>query len=307
MAVVCVEAPWMDLDLSMYPSFVSSFYSYAGPGRWTKILGYGRGHVVEKRGARLCCRGPGCSAGLLYYLSGRWCLESCRIPALGSGGHTLLYPGLVVAAAQPRDRLLAAAAVALSWRTRYATNVRRWMRIVFDGAVDEETGEVDIGRAVESARQLPSPQPRRLARLLPALAEALGDWGGPAALRRRLLELPGVGPKTADAILLFTGASSSVAPGDVHLQRFAAEVLGLRGLRLASRDMCLRGGAWCPMCQLRAKCLQGRIVEAYGGAAGLVQTTAYVYGSLGTGDWRARLRRLLGRFYTSSGGTSPGR
>jgi hypothetical protein len=181
------------------------------------------------------------------------------------------------------------------------------MRIVFDGAVDEETGEVDIGRAVERAERLPSPQPRRLARLLPALAEALEDWGDPAALRRRLLELPGVGPKTADAILLFTGASSAVAPGDVHLQRFAAEVLGLRGLRPASKDMCLRGGAWCPVCPLRAGCLQGRIVEVYGSAAGLVQTAAYVYGSLGAGDWRARLRRLLERFYTSSGGTSPGR
>ena len=305
---LCMDVAWLDLDLSMYPSFVSSLYSYAEPGRWIKILGYGRGHVLVKRGPLLCCEGPGCGTEMLHYLSGRWCLDVCRRGLLSRALPLReYYPGLVVAAAPPRDRLLVAAAVVLSWRTRYGSNVRRWMRILFDEVVDEETGEIDLEKAVERAARLPSPQPRRLARLLPALAKALEDLNDPAALRRKLLELSGVGPKTADAILLFTGISSAVAPGDVHLQRFAARVLGLERPRLATKDMCLRGGAWCLGCPLRGSCLQGRIVETYGGAAGLVQTIAYVYGSLGWKSWREDLSRVLERLYTSSGDTSPGR
>jgi len=303
---VCTSAPWLNLDLSMYPSFASALYDWVEPGYWVKSVGVGAGEqVVYYEGGRLCCSGPGCSAQLLARLSGAWCRRQCmwgldRALAVNPGLRVLAraFEGLVVSASPPGDEVVVASAVVLSQRTRYATNVRRWVREVFGGPRGLEG-------AVERASRMPSPQPRILAGILPRLALILEEaQGDPWALRSRLLELPGVGPKVADAILLFTGATTSVAPADVHLERFAREALGLGGWR-PSKARCKRGGFNCASCRFRGSCLSGAIVSAFDGASGLVQTMAYVYGTLGL-EWRSRLHRVLSRFYTSSAGRPSG-
>jgi endonuclease-3 len=45
--------------------------------------------------------------------------------------------------------------------------------------------------------------------------------GEPAAVRERLLEMKGVGPKTADCVLLFAGGRGGVFPVDTHVHRIA--------------------------------------------------------------------------------------
>ena len=45
--------------------------------------------------------------------------------------------------------------------------------------------------------------------------------GEPAAVRSRLLEMKGVGPKTADCVLLFAGGRGGVFPVDTHVHRIA--------------------------------------------------------------------------------------
>ena len=232
---------------------------------------------------------------MLKGVSGEWCLGEC-LEWVRRGGYRRLYPGLVVAAAlDPVDRFLVSVAVVLSRRTRYATNVRRWMHILFNGvnAIDEDV----LGLVAERAARLPSPQPKTLARLVRDLWR-LASWEGDAwELRRRLLSLPGIGPKTADAILLFTGRTTWVAPSDTNLARFAREVLGLEA-RPPQKGTCLRYGLACPMCMAWNSCLSGAIVRRYGGAAGLVQTEAYLYSHVGTGQyWRRELRKILEKHY----------
>ena len=294
MAVECMEAPWLDLDLSMYPSFLSSLYRYETPQHWVKVLGPGAGTALYTDGSRLCCEGPACSNALLRGASGGWCLEECQ-EELRSHWLAGLYQGLVVSAAlEPVDKVLVAASVILSRRTRYATNVRRWMRKIFAGVES-----IDLGSLTEAAARaagLPSPQPRHLAKVLPRLANIVLKEGDPWLARKKLLELPGIGPKTADAILLFTGLTTHVAPCDTHLARFATEMLGLRNVRVPSKSTCLRYVA-CPKCPLRASCLSGVLVKEFGAAAGLVQTIAYVYGRLGVTEWRTRLYEELEKHY----------
>ena len=48
----------------------------------------------------------------------------------------------------------------------------------------------------------------------------------PAAVRKRLLDIHGVGPKTADCVLLFAGGRGGVFPVDTHVHRIARR-LGL--------------------------------------------------------------------------------
>jgi len=53
-------------------------------------------------------------------------------------------------------------------------------------------------------------------------ASAFGEWvreADPAAVRDALLDRPGVGPKTADCVLLFAGGRPGVFPVDTHVHR----------------------------------------------------------------------------------------
>ncbi|RDZ65398.1 endonuclease III [Haloferax sp. Atlit-12N] len=74
--------------------------------------------------------------------------------------------------------------------------------------------------------------------------EVLADFGSeadfdryvreeaPATVRDRLLEMKGVGPKTADCVLLFAGGRGGVFPVDTHVHRIARRI----GLAPADAD-----------------------------------------------------------------------
>jgi len=69
--------------------------------------------------------------------------------------------------------------------------------------------------------------------IVDAAAEIVADFGGadafdafvregaPADVRDRLLDIRGVGPKTADCVLLFAGGRGGVFPVDTHVHRIA--------------------------------------------------------------------------------------
>jgi len=69
--------------------------------------------------------------------------------------------------------------------------------------------------------------------IVDAAAEIVADFGGadafdafvregdPADVRDRLLDIRGVGPKTADCVLLFAGGQDGVFPVDTHVHRIA--------------------------------------------------------------------------------------
>jgi len=302
----CLSLPYQfNLDLSMYPSFLSSYYDRVRRNYWVRTLPP-RTAVYSDGGWRVCGEGDGCSRELLERLSGLWCWDEC-LRGLQEAPHGLglrvesllkLYLGLTVSAAPWEDKLLIASAVILSRRTSYAWNVRRWMSLIFSRGVSVEA-------IAARASRLPSPQPRLLARIIDALASTLEtvDCASPWRLRMELLGIAGVGPKTADAIILFTGCSSRVAPADVHLLRLLSQ-LGVEAVQ-PTKSRCLRYQT-CSRCPYAERCASGVVVEAFQGAAGLVQTLAYVHDSLKGSGWEEKLERMLARYYTSSGGTSPG-
>jgi endonuclease III len=195
--------------------------------------------------------------------------------------------------ASPWDAESIAIAVFLSRRTSYVANVLRWVRTLLRDAYDPETGRVDTDAIRKRARTITSYQVQQLIDVLDELIDSV-RWsgGGAEEVRRRLLQVPYVGPKVADATLLFTGLSCRVAPYDTHLSRLLSE----EGIphKQPSKTMCLRYGANCLTCSYRRYCGTGVTVERYGEWSGLIQTAAYVYYSL-KGEL-SRLERILRRF-----------
>ena len=72
--------------------------------------------------------------------------------------------------------------------------------------------------------------------IVEAATEIVADFGGatafdefvragdPAEVRDRLLDIRGVGPKTADCVLLFAGGQDGVFPVDTHVHRIARRI-----------------------------------------------------------------------------------
>jgi len=106
---------------------------------------------------------------------------------------------------------------------------------------DPRDGEDDLAAALADARQdelaetissagLYNQKSETLIRLAGRVREEYGGGDGfdefvadgdPNAVRDALLEMKGVGPKTADCVMLFAGGQSGVFPVDTHVHRIA--------------------------------------------------------------------------------------
>jgi endonuclease-3 len=92
------------------------------------------------------------------------------------------------------------------------------------------TAEQDELAETISSAGLYNQKSETIIRLADGVLEAYGTAGGfdefvksqaPAEVRETLLEMKGVGPKTADCVLLFAGGRGGVFPVDTHVHRIA--------------------------------------------------------------------------------------
>ena len=117
---------------------------------------------------------------------------------------------------------------------------------------DPQDDEGDLAAALADARRdelaetispagLQNQKAGTLVRLAGRVREEYGDaekfdefvtTGDPGVVREALLEMTGVGPKTADCVLLFAGGQAGVFPVDTHVHRIARRI----GLAPASAD-----------------------------------------------------------------------
>ncbi len=253
--------PGYDLHLTMAPSFVRALFERRGDA-YVKAAGRSRGAVVYQDGEYVV--GEGCGEEELLRWSGLWLGR--ELVEERAGPLAAAYPGLGLAV-DPFDRHLVFVAVFLSRATSWEANVLRWCRAIFSRS---ET--LDELLSLDFSELGGSFQLRQLGPALRAYAEA-PRAGDPWELRRALLAIPHVGPKLADAYLLFAGIDASAAPIDRHAHRMARR-LGLGGGQ-PRKELCARYG--CPECPRAGVCLRARMSELYGPAAGWVQTAFYVH------------------------------
>ena len=98
-------------------------------------------------------------------------------------------------------------------------------------------------------------------------------------LRRTLMSCWGVGPKIADATILFTTKSPWVVPCDVHLQRISKRLGWIeKGVRMPSKALCLDLN--CDECLSKyGPCLKVEVESKFKGFGGWIQTLTYLFGS----------------------------
>ncbi len=273
----------VNLDLSMFPSFASVLFRKVDNNVWIKELGYGAGTVITVRNGRVICRGSLCSDEVVAQWGGMWFDPKIYLGKVPRKLRPLVevlfstYSGLrIIISRYDPDRLVIAVATFLSQRTSYHVNVIKWIKTLFSGI--KEYSAQHIAERIPKAGS--SYQLLKLQEVIADLERVviqskLKGW----ELRRELLNIKYVGPKIADAFLLFTGEGTVFTPSDVHYSRFARRLSLIEGdeVLVPNKNACLTSSAYCIECPLRDKCLTGRSVSEFGELSGYIQTIAYVH------------------------------
>jgi endonuclease III len=280
-----------NLELTLKPSFVSSLYAPVGEASWHKQAGLYAGFVtvrqvddfVEAFVAREV--GEDVSGALAHEL-GLWDEKpSQRVSKLRGElkeqvrALTELFPGLRLSIA-PHDFNCIFIAVALSKRTRYEVFVRKWVKELWDrwrcDPITIASLKPEELKCVGTSYQLAD-----LVKTLRDYVRLGLDVRGVALedLRRALMSCWGVGPKVADATLLFATRSSWIVPCDTHLQRVSKRLGWIeKGVRMPNKALCL--SLYCDECVDRlGPCLKVEIEGKFRGFGGWVQTLTYLFGS----------------------------
>jgi len=246
------------------PSFVRVLF-VERDGALVKVAGWKRGARIWQEGEYVV--GEGCSAEELRYWAGLWLSREVierNAPHLASAYRSV---GL---SASPYDRDLLFVPIFLSRATSWEINVVKWCRALFSRANTlDELLELDF-RAVGGSFQLRQLKPalEEYRRLTHALS------GDPWIVRQRLLSIKYVGPKLADAYLLFTGLDASAAPIDRHAIRMSRRLGVAERFRVPMKALCMKYK--CDDCPASESCLRALLSAKFGEASGWVQTVFYL-------------------------------
>lgn len=291
-----LDAEGYCLDLTMRPSFISCLYVRVGEATWVKRFGFLRGLELKQMRERLVVSYPGrvdeeslTEEGLLE--SGLWynldvsAIEDGHLRAVARELSSV-YRGVGIAIS-PRDFNYLLIATTLSKRTSYRGLVLRWCERIFEKFDGELSG-------IASARSLSyvgtSYQLRQLTLTVKdAVAKGINEGVVNLELevaRRRLMECWGIGPKVADALILFSTKKTAVLPCDTHLKTFAARLGVLKDTQAPAKRYCLKYACSktdafklntkpCPKANV---CLRAALVSKLKGASGWFQTVVYLHG-----------------------------
>jgi len=273
----------VNLEATLRPSFTLALFERVGPSEWRKVAGAHRGCVLGQRGSQVYS-----DAGEepLAHWSGAWFSPEREFEVVGGGlsprersivGALLSAHAGLSLSVSPHDMELMLIPVALSRRTDYERNVLRWCRAMWCRASTlSEVLRLDF-RLVGTSYQLEQLK-ATLQDFTAKVAPRLPDLKDPWELRMALMECRYVGPKVADAYILFTKVDVSAAPVDVHMVRMALR-LGLADFdALPSKALCSRFA--CYECPASDGCLRAALSRKYGGLAGWLQTALYVHDKL---------------------------
>ncbi|QOJ78619.1 DNA lyase [Infirmifilum lucidum] len=267
-AYVELEDRGIDLRLTLYPSFVLSLLQETGDG-YVKIAGRSRGCVLRQTGGLVV---SSCGEELTSYLSGLWYRDVFERASVKRSMSRvidtlrLVYSPLSLSV-DPLDPLHVFVAVFLSQTTNYHANVLSWTRRLWFQTNDP------FEAATLASRVFSSFQVKRLPQAIECLPQVFN--GDRYEVRRQLVQCPYVGPKTADAFLLYALADPTSPPVDRHFVTMASKLGMFAGLHPPRKEYCSKYR--CEDCPLRDKCIRWRATRDLGELAGWVQTVFYVH------------------------------
>ncbi len=171
------------------------------------------------------------------------------------------------------DREYVFVSVFLSQNTDFHVNTYRWISKLSEIYGPEFLKKQGLRfTMVGSSYQL-----ARLEQVYPTF-ENIKEERDPGLLRLKLLSIKGVGPKIADAYILFSSKHSESTPCDIHLRRFIDRLRLVEYRRLPSKSYCSKYYCWLKSeCPVHEECLRFLLMNRYGGLSGWIQTIAYYH------------------------------
>ncbi len=294
----------VDLDLSMYPSFVSVLFKRIGNNSWVKYWGIGKGTIIRSFGNYVICEGDVCDNEEIIKL---WCgawfnpLEKLQRLNLSENVREILLnlmnclKGLRLII-NPIERLPIIIATFLSRRTDYHVNVIKWLeRILTQCVINEGFTTIDSACILGIGN---SYQLKQLHEVLDCLVQVISSkYRDPWVIRNELLKIKYVGPKVVDSYLLFSTTNSVFTPSDAHyinfIRKFKLSKLIFKNKYLIpNKQLCLRYGPNCTKCRIRSFCLTGASIYIFKDFSGYVQTMAYVVDKI-----LSRKSKYLGTYF----------
>ncbi|MCS7364757.1 MAG: hypothetical protein NDF54_04890 [archaeon GB-1867-035] len=300
--VIEIEEPY-NLDLTMKPSFLSSLYEKVN-GWWIKKIGFLAGSFkLKQEGNFLIAEYNGdldykmfidevkLESGLWHNPFEHYLGNLSKKVRESVSQLSKMFPGVRLAIS-PRDFNLIFIGALLSKRTRYEVFVKKWFhrlwssfRCDFKVIANLSLRELSI---IGSSYQI-----FHLKRTLKDYLALYGDKimlnESSFILRRKLMYCWGVGPKVADATLLFTRQEPEILPVDTHLVKATRCFNWVDKFKLPTKNLCLKYVCneneskllKLPICPLSLNnlCLRKQLTEIFGKLSGWIQTLTYLAGS----------------------------
>jgi len=268
-----VSAVSYSLDATIYPSYTYALFKVCG-GWLIKQYGFRRGGMMRLTNGFLEYKGF--TEGEVMDLSGLWYKPTSLLNDLDPKvredvGEIVNIYGYVRISISPHDRNLIFILTFLSRRTDFHVNVVKWASKLFSIINDvDEALRIDL-RSIGGSYQL-----KQLKEALKSYLEIADDRiSDPWTLRMRLLEIKNVGPKVADAFILFHTYNSWIAPSDVHYQNFVRRINIFKYSSIPEKRKCLK--YTCIECIGNNTCLTGLSYHKLGRLAGWLQTVSYIH------------------------------
>ncbi len=272
--IVEIDIPTgFDMDLSLKPSFILPLFTKVGRSKYVKLYGDSRGCIIEIKEGTLVCRGGNISRILEW--TGLWFDPYKYLRKLGRSERAIverlleIYHGLRIPVSTS-DEPYIFIAVFLSRNTDYYRNTMKWLSKIFPyyNNYGKLPPLVEVGGSYQ------------LKQLEKAFLEykkyALSTDHDLEVLRRVMLKIPNVGPKTADAYIMYAKANTFMPPVDIHFIRFSRRLLiGNEEFTVPLKAYCLKYS--CENCPLNRSCLSIIISKKFGFMSGWIQTVSYLH------------------------------
>ena len=285
MGTASIEYLWMDAELLARPSFAYPLLEVVDRSTLRKVRGFCAGlelkfldgKVIAKHDRDVCLRYAEIMLDPEHYADpevAKWFKEP-----LASIARELFafYRGFTVLSS-PLDDIELFSAIVMSKYTNFHANTVKWMRLLmdyFDNLLERiawcDPEDVMIATRARSHQVLALPQCLRHYMMIRYRVLEEDDW---RRIRVALMYCKGIGPKVADAYLLFVKRVRDAAPADRNLLKLL-ERLGISGLKTPDKRFCIRFR--CSECPMASRCARKFVSESLGSYAGLFQTIVYVH------------------------------
>ena len=253
------------------------------PWEWKKIAGKYKGCLIGQKNDFIY---SDAGEDALLYWSGAWYSPKKEFAPLKNklvAEERELIETLIVfysdvsLSVNPYDLDLMIVPILLSRRTSYEKNVLKWCKELWKRANSlEDLLRMDFS-IVGTSYQLTQLK-ESLFDLKSEVIPKLGENLDPQELRLTLMKCKHVGPKVADAYLLFTGIDVSATPVDIHLIRMVRRLSLVKYSKLPSKEYCKR--FTCDDCPISHNCLRAIFTRKFERLSGWIQTVFYLHDKL---------------------------